>query len=253
MTAAPRGVTGRRVRARSGGTPRCGPADRRVGLAQRAALASALLLRAAGAGVCAEGQQPQQQPEQQQQQTAPLASAGSPARRAALWEEDLDALVDGLAAHHLNAFFRTSRTELAAAAADLRGRLPELEDHEVAVGFMRLAAMLGDGHTRAGGDAAPAPFRAYPIDLYWFSDGLFVIRAPSDRRDLLGWRLVRIGDVPVDEAVKRVSSVFAFENDSQLRQSVTRWLRCPEVLHATGVVTGPLRRRPGSQRRGVLR
>ncbi len=206
------------------------PARRPHGAVRAAAAALLVPVASAAAGAsCAPAPPP----------PSPLSAAATPEERAAFWREDLDALVEGLPAKHKNAFFRTGRDEFEAAAADLRRRIPQMRDHEIAVGFMSLAAMLGDGHTRAGGDAAPVPFGFYPIDFYWFTDGLFVIRAPAGERDLLGCRLARIGETPAEEAVRRVSAVFPFENDSQLRQNVMRWLRSPEVLHATGVAAAP--------------
>ncbi len=80
------------------------------------------------------------------------------------WQADLDALRDGLAQKHKDAFARVKKEDFERAAAELREKIPGMKDYEVVTGFMKLAAMIGDGHTMmvtevgnpAGTDELPA-------------------------------------------------------------------------------------------------
>jgi hypothetical protein len=109
------------------------------------------------------------------------------------WQEDLRVMAEKLANNHRNAFHKISRESFEKAVANLEKKIPELQDHEVIVHLAKIAAMLGDGHTRltlpqgkhAGFSQAhtstPAPkikgifFRQYPVRLYLFKDALFVL------------------------------------------------------------------------------
>jgi hypothetical protein len=108
------------------------------------------------------------------------------------WFEDLEALVRCLKEKHPKPFFAITEERFDAAVAELRPRIPSLKDHAILVEFMRLAAMLGDGHTAVlpGGDRLS--FGQYPIGLLWLSDCVFIAAATEDHKDLLGARIVSV-------------------------------------------------------------
>lgn len=173
------------------------------------------------------------------QDQPPAASTPAPVTLAPeQWREDLRVLIETIATSHRNAFFATPRKVFDAAAADLNERIPHLTPHEIAVGFMQIAAMLHDGHTLAAGDSGRVGFRQYPLGFHWFSDGIYVIASPIDHASLRGMKVLAIGNMPIEEAIERVSTVFPHENQSQLRQGAVRYLVVAEVLHATGVLPG---------------
>jgi hypothetical protein len=104
----------------------------------------------------------------------------------AQWREDLAYLAERIEMQHPNAFATMERSEFEAAVAKLNADIPDLPPHEIAVAMIRLAAMVGDGHTQmnlpvAGkGDEGPAEelgFHRLPISFYQFSDGLFIRHA----------------------------------------------------------------------------
>jgi hypothetical protein len=90
-------------------------------------------------------------------------------------------------------------------------KIPSLPAHEVAVGFMRLGAMIGDTHSRI---AAPQ-LKVVPIEVEWFADELRVTRASPEFRDLLGSRVLQIGNVSVQEAQRRIATVIATGSTSR--------------------------------------
>lgn len=168
-------------------------------------------------------------------QASPTNYQLDPAARGQQWREDIDALVSELPRRHKNAFFRARREDFEAAATALREDVPRLADHEVVVGLMKLAAMLGDSHTTIGtGDVKP-PFRTFPIRLHIFRDGPVVVAAGETHRDLIGARLLRFDGLPVDEAFRRVSVVSAYENEPTYKSSVSRLLVVVEIAHALGL------------------
>ena len=84
------------------------------------------------------------------------------------------------------------------AADELRGKLPELDANETVVGFMRVAASLGErnGHTGIfpldpGNRRA---FHEYPVLPYEFPEGPVVV-GQLGGRDLLGARIESVGGI----------------------------------------------------------
>jgi hypothetical protein len=129
---------------------------------------------------------------------------------------------------HRNAFFRTSQAAFEAASAQLNDDVPSLADSDVAVRILQLVAMLGDSHTFATG----WPLRSFPIGVYWFEDGLTVIRAAAPHADLLGARIVAIDDRPIADVIASVRTVFPHENDAWLRHLLPSYVVQAEVLRS---------------------
>ncbi len=162
-----------------------------------------------------------------------VAASLSPAQdRAESWHQDLDELGRVLSERHKNPFFRVTRDEFFKAVDGVRKRIPELKDHQIAVEFMKLGALIGDGHTAV----QPTTLRRYPIWLMWLKDGLFVVAATEEHKDLVKARVVAVGKSPVDEAARAVAAVAASDNASGARNASANWLTVAEVLAGVGLI-----------------
>ncbi|MBI5764111.1 MAG: hypothetical protein HZA51_11355 [Planctomycetes bacterium] len=166
---------------------------------------------------------------------APHAAAPKPSLADA-WREDIDYLARELPRRHKNAFFKCTRADFETAAAKLRDEIPRLANHEIVVGILRLIAMVGDGHTQAQNYSQVGDFRSLPITVEWLKDGYYVTRTTRSHSAILGMRLTRVGKTPIDDAAKRLAELFAAENEMQSRRRVPVALRCPEMLHACGII-----------------
>jgi len=153
--------------------------------------------------------------------------------RVAAWREDLEVLAEELPRRHKNLYFELAPARFMAAVDLLREDIPYLDDHEIIVHLMRLVAMPGDSHTAL--DINSSGFHAFPLQLYWFEDGLFVIGTDARYADALGLRLSAIDGVDIEEAIGHVSTVFPYENYAQLTKQAPSFLVLAEVLHTIGV------------------
>jgi hypothetical protein len=157
------------------------------------------------------------------------------------WREDLHTLAMELPRRHPLLFEQLTPAQLTrarfdSAVAALDARIPQLARHEVIVGMEQIVALVGAGHTSINPFFDPAlGFRYYPLELYDFSDGLFVIRADSAHRALAGARVIRIGTLAADSALTRVASVISHENEWFLRATAPRYVMIPEVVGALGM------------------
>jgi hypothetical protein len=155
----------------------------------------------------------------------------------AQWVEDLRAIGTRLPEVHRDAFHSLSREEFEREIDELERHIPGLEDHAVIVELARIVASIGDGHTRIWlTDYERNGFRRYPVVLYDFADGLYLVAAGRDHADAVGGRVVRIGSVDVAEAMRRVSPIVHRDNEMGLRRIAPLYLRIPEILQALGMV-----------------
>jgi hypothetical protein len=157
----------------------------------------------------------------------------------ASWQEDLNAFLEVLYAEHDNPYFHTPRAEFELAIADYRAALPGLSRAERIIGFARLVAMVGDGHTwmpmyRLPFDGLPPGpgFTSLPIRFELFDDGLYVVGASRSHADLLGARVTGFGNVPAEEAVARVMELLPQDATNFAREFVAEWLMQVELLVA---------------------
>ena len=148
------------------------------------------------------------------------------------WRQDLQFLAKELPRRHKNAFHATPREAFDRAIADLDAAIPLLQEHEIIVGMTRIVAMVGDAHTAMD---EPRTFHRYPLSLYWFGKELRVTLTTAPYRRALGTRVAQIGELSVDEAAKRISSLIPHENEYWVRYLSALYLPYAEMLHALKV------------------
>lgn len=179
-----------------------------------------LISVAAFAGACSSEEEPR---------------ASSPLRR------DVTALGRHFEEAHADLGALVPGTEWTERVDELAGRAGSLDRDETVVELMRLAALPGrltggDGHSGVFPlDDHDRELHLFPLRLYEFPDGLYVVDAPG-RRDLVGARLVGIGDTPVDEVAGLVEPLVPRDNEMTLLARLPQYLVVAEVLQGLGVV-----------------
>src|SRR3954467_10477591 len=141
---------------------------------------------------------------------AALAVAAGGAERAAPAAtpsagDDVRTLMTRIREIHPDPFHATPEATFQAAADALAARAHSLSPDELLVELMRFSNLLGerDGHS----GIFPLDSRnrrvlhLFPLFLYKFRDGLFVVSAPG-RRELVGSRLIWIGGIPADHVAR---------------------------------------------------
>ncbi|MGE3876690.1 MAG: S41 family peptidase [Parvibaculaceae bacterium] len=98
----------------------------------------------------------------------------------------------------------------------------------------RLTALSDNGHTNVLTQLGDASFRSVPIRLGVFSDGLYVIKAKDENRDLIGAQLLAVNERPVD-SVSTAFRPYLGGPPTLLRQHLPRLVVSPELLMAAGL------------------
>ena len=172
-------------------------------------------------------------------QTKDAASAVAPQPQqltTAQWREDLRFMAEEMPKRHKNLFHTVSRERFESAVKKLDERIPLLARHQIIVEMARIVGMVGDGHTNIAPTRDPKiGFRSLPIKLYLFKDGLFIRAAERGHAELLGARVIKIGDATPDEAVSRAREIIGRDNEMDVKFFAPFLLAMPEVLHALGL------------------
>lgn len=166
-----------------------------------------------------------------------LSQSALGSTRDGAWRDDLRFLTSELASRHPSLFHHVARETFEAAAAQLDNDIPQLTDEDVIVRMMGIVALVGDAHTTFSLLSIPG-FRWFPLRLYWFPDGLYVIGTTAASASAAGLRVVEIDGIPVDRVAELVAGVVSYENQPWLLASSPIYLASREVLAALGIARG---------------
>jgi peptidase S41-like protein len=179
------------------------------------------------------------------------SSAGVPGAAA-----DVRQLAEQMEAIHPNLFATVSKARFRSAVSSLVAKAGTLSEDELIVELMRLAALPGNRNGHGGifpGDPAHRrTMHFYPVRLYAFADGTYVVDDDEGGR-LIGLRPVIVGGRPWTEVERLVRPLVPHDNGSSLKGLLPHYALGAEVLDGLGIADGvaPLRfgfaRRDGSR------
>ena len=153
----------------------------------------------------------------------------------AQWQADIRFLGDELAKRHRNAFHHLKREDYDAAVKALHDGASRMTEDEIIVGMMKIVAMIKDGHT----NLVPRTFfrsGIFPIKYYWFSDGLYIVGAAPEHADLVGSKVLKIGKMSTEDALKAAGSANASGNEMGTRNYAPLLIKVPEVLAGLKII-----------------
>jgi hypothetical protein len=154
------------------------------------------------------------------------------------WRQDLQVLGATLAGQAASVKANVTPAAFNAALAQLDAQIPALRTSDIIVGMAQIAALAQDGHTSLSLTQPAAGFRVYPIQLYWFKEGIYATAVGSpEAAPVLGKRLIRVEDTPVDDVVSRISSAISSDTTQWVRFKAPAYIALPELLSALGIVT----------------
>src|SRR5262249_14571208 len=81
--------------------------------------------------------------------------------------------------------------------------------------------------------------KAYPVEFYLFSDGLFVTGAAPDLKNILGCKVARIGKATAEEALAAARPMISRDNEMGVKLQAPMVLQGAESLCALRVTDSP--------------
>jgi hypothetical protein len=169
-----------------------------------------------------------------QTKDVPATSTARQRLTPAQWREDLQFAVDRFLAQD-RSFSPEARQLFRNAIADLQRTVQVKTDEQIIVELAKAVALSRNAHTRLYILRNRSELRRYPIRVWWFADGLYVVRATPEYSELLGARLLRIGGRTVDQVKQTVDPLFA-GNASWLKYMSAYTMTSPDVLMGLGLI-----------------
>ncbi len=151
---------------------------------------------------------------------------------------DLDFLLENLDKHHPAQYRIHSRERWQQVAAELRGRLKQVDAVGFFAGLAGVVALAADGHTAlspTGAFRSALAARTYPLKFGYFDGAVHITAAAPQHGTSVGSRVVAIGGRPMDEIVDQLVSTTAADNAWAAKLKVPDNLIFPLLLHHLGL------------------
>lgn len=152
------------------------------------------------------------------------------------WQEDLRYLQTSVHKEYPFLFKKITAKDFDAEVDKLYHEIPSLEAHEVPVGLARIVSLFKYGHTQITYGTI-ANGTALPVNLYEFTDGIFIEGTLVDYKTVVGAKVVAIEGVPIKKALEMIRPVVPVENEQYFKAFGLRFVTVPAVLHAQGVTS----------------
>ncbi len=160
------------------------------------------------------------------------------------WIEDLSVLENAVYTKHIDPFWKNSKTKYEELFASVRNKINTtdealLKPEVVMTGFAQILALTGDGHSGVSTKSRGDLFGLFSYNVSWFPEGLFITRADENNKNVLGGRILKIDDTPIDEAKKLVNTVSTSYHEQGFKRFSPRYFESPAVLYGLGIAKSP--------------
>lgn len=151
------------------------------------------------------------------------------------WQHDLLELQQIVHKDYPFLFKKVSAEEFDKHVTKLYDEIPNLQDHEILVGFAKIVALFKYGHTRLGFRESPVSYHQLPIYVYQYDDGVYIHSAHKDYASIVGSKLIAIEGVLMPGVLEAIHPVVPVENEQFFKAYSGLYLVVPEILHAVGI------------------
>jgi len=148
------------------------------------------------------------------------------------WIDDINFLATELPKRHKNLFFQKSKEDFFKEIECLKTNIEPFSDYEIKLQIAKLIASIKDAHTYV-----PLQISILlPLELYLFSEGIYVIGAPSEYSEILHCKITKVNKIDIKEVMDILSSIISYENESHLKSQLPKYFPAIELLYDLGLV-----------------
>ncbi|NOZ46662.1 MAG: hypothetical protein GXO79_07740 [Chlorobi bacterium] len=150
------------------------------------------------------------------------------------WNKDIEFLRVELPKNHKNFFFKKSEKSFNKGLDQIISQKDSLSDLEIILKLQQLIASFGDSHTRINWYPFLKKKDFLPIGLYWFSDGIYILKTSKEYEDLLGKKIVKVNGYSIKEITDSLKTLIAVDNKALVKQFIPNILQATKLLDYFG-------------------
>ncbi|MCY6957989.1 S41 family peptidase [Clostridium brassicae] len=152
--------------------------------------------------------------------------------RVEAWQNDIDYLAEELPKRHKNLFFKLGKDEFHNKITNLKQSINKMNDDEVRIEINKIMTSIGDGHTGSNISSE----KMFPIDLYWFNDGIYAINTTDEYSQIKYGKLKKINNTDIKSIIKDMSNIITHDNESGVKSQIKYYIIMPTVLQPLHII-----------------
>lgn len=158
-----------------------------------------------------------------------IAFAQNP--RTVQWQSDLTLYHQALESNHIDLYHQIDKPSFESSLNTIGESIDGLSDWEIVLKLMRLTRRIGDGHTAVS--LTNLETQTFPISVKKISNQWRIVKAPVDKKELLGSRLASIDGTNIKVIERKLSKVAQYvENSHSEVVRIGNYMPISELLYA---------------------
>ena len=150
------------------------------------------------------------------------------------WEKDIDFLAKELPAKHYSLFMVKSEAEFQNGLSGIKTNAKSQSNLKTALQLQQFLSTFGDSHTQLNYPQLLDQTQIIPLNLYAFTDGIFVLATTRSNKEITGLRLLAINDYPIETVMDSLSTLITVDNKAILKTQTLRILPFVQLLDYFG-------------------
>ena len=164
-------------------------------------------------------------------------SVGSPSPGVTAYQRDVDFVLQKIEQVHPAPYLFVKQSALHLEAREIQATAAQRDPGCRVAQLMKLVAELKDGHSYVDPINVPGLEEWFPLRFYAFPEGIYITSAAPELSALVGKKVVQIGKLSADEAMRKVLAIQS-ANNPRTAQEGTTWLSNAAIANSIGAATG---------------
>lgn len=150
------------------------------------------------------------------------------------WKSDIEFLKKELPLKHKDLFFSMTKKDFDSKLDIISSNLSGLNNFDVSIKLQQLIAKIGDSHTTISYSKYIDNEKVLPLQLYWFSDGLYVLKTIKNYEILLGSKITKINGINICLIVDSLSILITIDNQAIIKSNIPSMIPIIQLLEYFG-------------------
>lgn len=152
------------------------------------------------------------------------------------WVKDVHFLADQMQKKYPNLNSKVSEEVVNETVKDIENKIPQLAESDIVTELFRLNALPNDAHTIPFIFFPCFDLHDFPLKIYKFSDGWFIVDAAGAYSHLVGTKILKVGSTSIEDLFQKFIPYISAENEYAQLERFTYIGLMPEWLKSQGVI-----------------
>lgn len=153
------------------------------------------------------------------------------------WLEDIAYLKKELPQNHVDLFHKKSRNYFNSTLDQIASEVSNLDDLTIAIKLQQFISSFGDSHTNITWGKYVDNKQLLPLQFHWLKEGIFVIQATKNHQNILGLKLLKINDIPVQVVIDSLSTLLTLDNTAIGKRDIPQLISLSQLLRYFKIAT----------------